>query len=443
MNMIQGRSKEAWTTDFLLLSSVLAARPVFWTNPYRKPFGEVVDALPFRRQEAEDAENRLARFAPFIAAKFPETALARGFIESPLVETPAFKSALEALWKTSVPGKFLVKMDAALPISGSIKARGGIYEVLAVAEQLAFDHDLLKPEDNYAVLTEPRFRQFFSGFKLAVGSTGNLGLSVGIMGAALGFAVTVHMSADAQVWKKDLLRKNGVTVVEYADDYSFAVAQGRKEAEADPLCHFVDDESSRNLFLGYSVAGLRLKDQLDALGIHPNAERPLYVYLPCGVGGGPGGVAFGLKLVFGDAVHCFFAEPVNAPAMFLGLYTRLHEKASSTEFGIPLVTAADGLAVGTPSALVCQAMEPLLDGLYTLEDQDLFTYLALAADTEGLKLEPSALAGAPGPLHALRHGFLPPNPEAATHIIWATGGSLVPQAQWQGYVQRGRTGDTQ
>lgn len=104
--------------------------------------------------------------------------------------------------------------------------------MLTHAEKLALDAGLLSLEDDYSVLLEPRFKNFFSQYSIAVGSTGNLGMSIGIMSARIGFKVTVHMSADAREWKKAKLRSHGVIVVEYEQDYGVAVEQDAKRRKA-------------------------------------------------------------------------------------------------------------------------------------------------------------------------------------------------------------------
>ncbi|MFM5238282.1 D-serine ammonia-lyase [Aeromonas veronii] len=429
------------TAQFPLVQSLIALEPVTWFNPNTTTLAAGLPYVGLDNNNVADASARLARFAPYMCEAFPETRTSNGILESEIAAIPAMQATLNQRYGVEVTGRLLLKKDSHLPISGSIKARGGIYEVLTHAEQLAIKAGLLREEDDYRKLFSDEFRQFFSQYSIAVGSTGNLGMSIGIMSAKLGFTVTVHMSADAREWKKRKLREHGVIVVEYAEDYGVAVEQGRKEAECNPNCFFIDDENSRTLFLGYSVAGERVKMQFDQMGIKVDADHPLFVYLPCGVGGGPGGVAFGLKLAFGDNVHCFFAEPTHSPCMLLGVHTGLHDAIAVQDLGIDNLTAADGLAVGRASGFVGRAMERLLNGFYTLSDQEMYDMLGLLARDEQITLEPSALAGMVGPWRVAANpewltgrGFDAATMAQATHLVWATGGGMVPAEEMAKYL---------
>ncbi|WP_342536548.1 D-serine ammonia-lyase [Sporosarcina sp. FSL K6-3508] len=431
-------AQSEWLAKQPLLEQVMEKKEILWRNPLVEPIKTALNHTKLSKEDVEDARLRLARFAPYLERVFPDTAANQGIIESPLTPIPNMKHVLEQSYAIDIPGQLLLKQDNALPISGSIKARGGIYEVLKHAETLAIEHQLLNAEEDYSQFDEPAFRQLFANHKIAVGSTGNLGLSIGIMSAKLGFDVTVHMSADAKPWKKDLLRSKGVHVVEYEDDYSKAVKEGRRQAEADPTCHFVDDENSTDLFMGYAVAGERVAVQLKEQNIRVDGEHPLFVYLPCGVGGGPGGVAFGLKLVFGDHVHCLFAEPTHSPCMMIGMMTGLHDQISVADFGLDNKTAADGLAVGTASAFVGKTVEPFLAGCYTVEDRTLFKLLKELADSEDIWLEPSALAGMTGPIQTIQSDISSANSPKATHLVWSTGGNMVPEEEMKSYYEQAK-----
>lgn len=437
---------DACLHEFPMLSSIMDTKEVFWVNPRYKTFEKAIKSISLNEVDVQEAENRLVRFAPLISKLFPETKALGGIIESPMYKIPNMKLSVEKLFNTTIPGELLLKCDSDLPIAGSIKARGGIYEVLKYAEDLALKHNLITLEDDYSIIADDSFKTFFSKYTIQVGSTGNLGLSIGIISAKLGFKVIVHMSADAKAWKKALLRSKGVTVVEYESDYSIAVCEGRKLSDEDPMSYFVDDENSTNLFLGYCTAAFRLKKQLADMRVIVDDEHPLFVYLPCGVGGGPGGVAFGLKLLFKDNVHCFFAEPTHSPCMLLGLMTEEHEKISVQDFGIDNITAADGLAVGTPSGFVGRTMNNLLSGVYTVEDNKLYMLLSTLIDSQGIYLEPSACAGIIGATdlfsneaskNYLETHNLTGNMCNATHIAWATGGSLVPEEVMNSYYEKG------
>ena len=230
--------------------------------------------------------------------------------------------------------------------------------------------------------------------------------------------------------------------MEYADDYSAAVEQGRALSDQNPKSYFVDDEHSKDLFLGYAVAAKRLVPQLQKLDVRVDAEHPLFVYLPCGVGSAPGGITYGLKQQFGPYVHCFFEEPVQAPCMLLGLATGKHEQICVRDVGLTGQTHADGLAVGRPSGLVCEMMEPLVSGEFTVQDAKLYDYLRLLMQTEQIFIEPSACASFIGPqkletemeAYLRTHDLTAQKLENSTHIAWATGGRLVPPAVREAYL---------
>ncbi|KQA49101.1 D-serine ammonia-lyase [Vibrio cholerae] len=433
---------EQLTEQYPLVKELIELKEVSWFNPSITRLEEGLSYVGLGSEDIQDASQRLKRFAPYLAKAFPETAKTNGIIESEVVPISEMQSVLEREYDTPIQGRLLLKKDSHLPISGSIKARGGIYEVLTHAEKLAIEAGLLTESDDYSKLLNEEFRDFFKRFSIAVGSTGNLGMSIGIMSAKLGFSVSVHMSADARAWKKNRLRALGVNVIEYAQDYGVAVAQGRKEAENDPTCFFIDDENSQTLFLGYSVAGERLKKQFDEKGIAVDAQHPLFVYLPCGVGGGPGGVAFGLKMAFGDNVHCIFAEPTHSPCMMLGVHTGLHDAISVQDIGIDNITAADGLAVGRASGFVGRAMERLLDGYLTISDERMYRLLGQLNEAENIQLEPSALAGMIGPIvvtksveYRARMQFDDTVMGNSTHLVWATGGGMVPAEEMDSYLK--------
>lgn len=418
------------------LARLRCATPQLWLNPQRMhtPAGaNQAGDTALRLADMQAAQQRFMRFAPLLAELFPELAASAGHIESELIPVPAMQRALGL---APDKGRLWVKADHSLPVAGSIKARGGFHEVLEHTERLALEGGLLTPDADYRVLAQPAARALFARHQVAVGSTGNLGMAIGVMAAALGFRAVVHMSTDAKEWKKERLRQRGVQVVEHSGDYELAVANGRQLALADPLCHFVDDERSLSLFLGYSAAALHLRDQLQAQGVVVNAEHPLLVYLPCGVGGAPSGIAWGLHELLGEHVHCFFAEPVQSPCFLAHLLSPEGSHHSVYDYGLTNRTEADGLAVPRASLLAAQVMRPLLDGVFTVEDDTLFTHLAMLKESERLRIEPSAAAGFSGP------GFLQGSALAcpgANHVVWTTGGSLVPDSQYQGFLRRALT----
>lgn len=407
--------------DNELIAKLKSDKEFLWINPNfnkRAIYGEVSS------KEINEANNLLLKFAPFLKSVFKELESTDGIIESPLLN----------LNKFGIKNLYL-KEDNLLPIAGSVKARGGIFEILKYAETLAANANLIDVEKDYSQFDSDVFRKFFSEYKIQVGSTGNLGISIGLISAKLGFNAIVHMSKDAKDWKKKLLRENGVNVTQYDSNYSEAVKNGRMLSDEDEKSYFVDDEKSINLFLGYSTAALRLKEQLKEKHISVDDKHPLFVYIPCGVGGAPSGILHGLKTVFGENVYVFFVEPVRSASVLLGMSTGLNSKISVHDIGMDGKTEADGLAVGRASELCCKSSQNTLSGIFTINENSIFELMKELYKKESVFVEPSAASSMIFTKFLDDDEFIKfinkeeISPENITHIAWSTGGMLVPESE--------------
>jgi D-serine dehydratase len=98
------------------------------------------------------------------------------------------------------------------------------------------------------------------------------------------------------------------------------------------------------------------------------------------------------------------------------------------DIGLDNRTEADGLAVAQASELVAGIVAPLVAGVYTVADDDLFRVLARLQAGTGAAIEPSAAAAFLGVQH---------RDEDATHVFWTTGGAFVPPQEFAGFRDRG------
>ena len=401
------------------ISQLRAGLPAVWLRPTDSA---AENSTPLRAAEIDEARQRLERFRPVLATLFAGGATSwDGRVRSALLDYPR---------QTDLP-PLLVKADHDLPMTGSVKARGGVYELLCRVEALAVMGGIVENGEPLAPLLTPAAREIFSQHRIAVASTGNLGFSIGLVARAFGLNADVHMSHEAKAWKKERLRRTGANVIEHPCDYTETVARARVAAKTNGS-YFIDDESSRLLFVGYTTAASELAEQLEQRGVKISHDAPLVVYLPCGVGGAPGGITAGLKTIYGSRVHCVFVEPVASACVFAALAVGNGAPVSVYDLGLDNDTIADGLAVPVASNLVLHSIGASIDAVVAVPDAAMLEWVRRAWNESSLRLEPSAASGfaaVPLFLEAARQAgaALPPQ---AVHVVWTTGGSQLPEDQF-------------
>lgn len=127
--------------------------------------------------------------------------------------------------------------------------------------------------------------------------------------------------------------------------------------------------------------------------------------------------------------------------MYIALASGRGDRVSVKDFGLSGRTQADGLAVQRASSLVTEMMKPLVSGLFTVEDARLYDYMRVLYGHDKVVIEPSscaAFAGYEGMVHKpLAAEYLKRytgKGQRPTHIIWATGGSMMPESVVQEYL---------
>src|SRR5881394_329576 len=149
--MILGKTLESWYASYPLIRDLVALQATTWFNPAVAPVAESIGDVGLTAADVADASARLTRFASYLRRAFPETECSGGIIESDILPVPHLQQLLGERYGQALEGALWLKRDSHLPISGSIKARGGIYEVLKHAEDLALAANLLTLDDDYAV----------------------------------------------------------------------------------------------------------------------------------------------------------------------------------------------------------------------------------------------------------------------------------------------------
>jgi D-serine dehydratase len=117
--------------------------------------------------------------------------------------------------------------------------------------------------------------------------------------------------------------------------------------------------------------------------------------------------------------------------MLVQLAAGLGRAVSVYDAGLSNRTVADGLACAMASQFSARIVAPLVEAVVTVRDPDMLRWVGVAWRDAGLRLEPSAAAAFEACAFAERNGSLPP---AATHVLWTTGGALLPDEVFEGLL---------
>lgn len=155
------------------------------------------------------------------------------------------------------------------------------------------------------------------GMRIAEASSGNMGISLAMAGAACGYGVTIYMCETASVERRNLMRMLGADVILTPAHKSVggAVEALRNDAVSDPNVFLVNQFANKeNILAHYNGTGKEIWDDMDG-------------NIDCFINGiGSGGTLMGVGTYLRERnpdVHLIAVEPKGAAAL-LGHKPKLH-----------------------------------------------------------------------------------------------------------------------
>ncbi len=227
-------------------------------------------------------------------------------------------------------------------------------------------------------------------------SSGNHGQAIARAARLLQLRAVIVMPDNAPAVKVDGIRRDGAEIVFVGPHNAERVERAHQLAHDQGL-ELVSSANDERVIAGQGTIGLEIVEQL------PAAE--LVVLVPVGLGGLAAGVVTAVKALRPGG-HVFGVEPALAADTRASLAAgrRVAWPAEETAR-----TMADGLRAEAPAAIPFEHLVGRLDGVVTVEEDEIALAVAFAARELRLVLEPSGAAALAGMLKA----ELPAGPRVA------------------------------
>ena len=244
-----------------------------------------------------------------------------------------------------------------MQLTGAYKIRGALYKISRLS-------------------AEERLRG------VVTASAGNHAQGVGFAAKKYGIKATVVMPTTAPIVKINNTKSYGAKVILEGDIYDDAYAYAKWLAESTGAT-FIHPFNDFDIVLGQGTVALEILEQL------PNVDA---ILIPVGGGGLAAGVATIVKTL-NPEIKVIGVEPTGAASVNLSLE---NNKVSSLE---KVDTMADGVAVRTPGDLIFPYLQQYLDGIITVDDEELIEVFLDVMENHKMIVEYAGLLS----LAALKH----------------------------------------